>query len=352
MQKFLLFEWLTGGGHRIDGDLSASSDLLGEADIMVTQLAHDLANCQGIQVILPRDRSLPCERFGSQVDFCFVGAEVDGNEADLNEAELKSTVRRAASNVDGLILIAPEPGQRLKTVADWFGDVETEKWFSPRPDLIELASSKQKSAEWLNVRGVPAVQGFCRTFPDDPFPASGYPLVFKPDDGAGSDSVHWVDSLNAAKQLKRRGKFRVEPFLPGVPVSVGCLLGPSGPYLLPGTRQRFSQHPIGHYIGFDFPLSAEHERRAHHLARRVVAALPSSSRGYVGIDMVLPDLETGAGDCVIEINPRLTTSFAGLSQLCQGNLGQAMLDVASGVSPSLQFPASPVKYRISEALTF
>ena len=49
-------------------------------------------------------------------------------------------------------------------------------------------------------------------------------------------------------------------------------------------------------------------------------------RGYVGVDMVLGD----AGDYAIEINPRLTTSYLGLRQLCQQNLAELILRLAQG----------------------
>jgi hypothetical protein len=40
---------------------------------------------------------------------------------------------------------------------------------------------------------------------------------------------------------------------------------------------------------------------------------------------------------VIEINPRLTTSYVGLRALASENLAAAMLDVASGRTPRLSF---------------
>ena len=52
-------------------------------------------------------------------------------------------------------------------------------------------------------------------------------------------------------------------------------------------------------------------------------------RGYVGVDLVLGD----QGDWVIEINPRLTTSYIGLRTLTNDNLAVAMLRIALGQPP-------------------
>ena len=56
------------------------------------------------------------------------------------------------------------------------------------------------------------------------------------------------------------------------------------------------------------PLLAE---RASQLAAQAVATLPDPF-GYIGVDLVLGHDPEGRDDVVIEINPRLTTSYVGL----------------------------------------
>ena len=51
--------------------------------------------------------------------------------------------------------------------------------------------------------------------------------------------------------------------------------------------------------------------------------------------MILGDREDGCGDRVLEVNPRLTTSFVGLRHLFRLSLMRAILDVASGQFPIL-----------------
>jgi hypothetical protein len=64
---------------------------------------------------------------------------------------------------------------------------------------------------------------------------------------------------------------------------------------------------------------------------RAAAALARSAadlRGPVGVDLVL----AAAGPVVIEINPRLTTSWIGLRRIARVSLAGLLLDAARGRS--------------------
>jgi predicted ATP-grasp superfamily ATP-dependent carboligase len=65
-----------------------------------------------------------------------------------------------------------------------------------------------------------------------------------------------------------------------------------------------------------------------------VATLPTPL-GYLGVDLVLGDDPSGADDRVIEINPRLTTSYVGLRAAALCNLAEAMLLTACAMSGAL-----------------
>ncbi|MEK6238481.1 MAG: ATP-grasp domain-containing protein [Planctomycetales bacterium] len=67
-------------------------------------------------------------------------------------------------------------------------------------------------------------------------------------------------------------------------------------------------------------------------AEQAAAAL-RVNRGYCGVDVILAD--DPANDVVVEVNPRLTTSYVGLRSLCRANLAKAMLDAAVGVCPEV-----------------
>jgi predicted ATP-grasp superfamily ATP-dependent carboligase len=83
------------------------------------------------------------------------------------------------------------------------------------------------------------------------------------------------------------------------------------------------------------------------LGRRCIHSLPEP-RGYVGIDVVLGADESGEGDCVVEVNPRLTTSYIGLrTAAAEGvNLAAAMLEVAQGRPARLTFRGGCVRFSV------
>jgi predicted ATP-grasp superfamily ATP-dependent carboligase len=83
------------------------------------------------------------------------------------------------------------------------------------------------------------------------------------------------------------------------------------------------------YLGGALPMPAPLAKRAMRLATDAVRTL-DAPLGYLGVDLVLGDDSTGAGDVVIEINPRLTTSYVGLRALAKTNLAAALVDVARG----------------------
>ena len=72
----------------------------------------------------------------------------------------------------------------------------------------------------------------------------------------------------------------------------------------------------------------------HSLAIRSIETLnkttQSKARGWVGVDMILGSCNDGRDDRVLEINPRLTTSFVGLSRAQERGLTQLLLDHAKG----------------------
>jgi len=73
-------------------------------------------------------------------------------------------------------------------------------------------------------------------------------------------------------------------------------------------------------------LAGDQGRMLGTLAQRVTQALPGL-RGFVGIDVVW---HPSRGPVVIEVNPRLTVAYAGLSEALGGNLSRRLL-AAHGV---------------------
>jgi predicted ATP-grasp superfamily ATP-dependent carboligase len=135
--------------------------------------------------------------------------------------------------------------------------------------------------------------------------------------------------------VRNRGDVVVERFHRGTPVSASFLAHGDRLIELPAGRQTIATSAINRhmdrltYAGGAIGLSSDLARRATALARRALQSI-EGLRGFVGVDMVLGDSAPGAdgaGDVVVDINPRLTVSYIALCTLCETSLAAAMLDM-------------------------
>jgi predicted ATP-grasp superfamily ATP-dependent carboligase len=328
--QILLYEYVTGGG--LWSDDGASTKLLAEARAMVTALSEDLSRIPGVNLICFED-----SRFSS------AGATPGQVISIQDAADEWEQLARWAPRADGTLLIAPETGRRLLE-RSLLVACNGGRLLSPDPEFVMLAGHKPSAAERLNRRGVrtpPAIT----VSSGEPLPQSfPLPAVLKPCDGAGSVNTQLVRVGDAVVWPVGRGQtMRLEQYCAGTPASVSVLCGPAGSHLLPGGRQRVSHDGRFQYLGGELPLEEALLRRSHRLAADAVAALPSTT-GYIGIDMILGPETSGSADYVVEINPRLTTSYVALRELSRSNLAEAMLHIARGKDVALCFQSGVVQF--------
>ncbi|HEY2761892.1 MAG TPA: ATP-grasp domain-containing protein, partial [Pirellulales bacterium] len=169
-----------------------------------------------------------------------------------------------------------------------------------------------------------------------------YPAVLKPIDGAVSQDTYFVrDSYDRPPAYA--WPRRLERYLIGMPASVAMICGPAGNIQLAPCKQRISDDGRLRYLGGELPLAAGLAERAQALAAMSIAALPATV-GYVGIDLVLGGEPDGSEDHVLEVNPRLTTSYVGLRAAARSNLAEAMLHVARGERRSIEYGDRTIEF--------
>jgi tyramine---L-glutamate ligase len=328
MQIFL-YEWATGGGLVEElGPLPAS--ILREGAAMIGALAADLQRIDGCRVTALRDPRVVQLALGACEDVEVLSRSSHGEEFD-----------RLARGADATILIAPEfdgiLGRAARRVVAVGG-----RLLSPSPDFIRIAANKQRTADALRAASVPAPEGRVLES-DEPLPADfQYPAVIKPIDGAGSQDTFFVRGPHEAPPAYAWPR-RLERFVSGLPASAAMLCGPSGRVALPPCTQRISDDGRLRYLGGELPLAVGLAERAQSLAERALAAMPAAI-GYVGVDLVLGREPDGSEDAVIEINPRLTTSYVGLRAATKANLAEAMWQVAGGENRTVDFADRPIEF--------
>ncbi|HUE74043.1 MAG TPA: ATP-grasp domain-containing protein [Pirellulaceae bacterium] len=338
--KLFVYEFVTGGGTwQTAGSIEPAGSLLAEGRAMAAALISDLSAADiefsaMLDARLNGSVSLPCP------------VEIVGSARE--EVEV---FRRLVQESDATLLIAPEIGgallNRCRTVEELGG-----RLVSPGSRFVAIAADKQATAERLSGSGVRVPPGV--RLGSDWFAATEelFPAVIKPCDGAGSWLVTRVSDRQqflklstspAYQQAIQQGGLRIERFVSGLAASAAVLCGPAEYVPLLPCEQVLGGEGF-EYLGGRLPLDPPLAQRARQLALAAVKALPPAT-GYVGVDLILGPAADGSEDYVIEINPRLTTSYIGLRRACRQNLAKAMLAVAAGQVAALSFDDQPVEFR-------
>jgi predicted ATP-grasp superfamily ATP-dependent carboligase len=282
--------------------------------------------------------------------------------------ELPDRLRELASEADFLFVIAPESEGRLVRVLDWL-EPFTERLLSPERKWAELFSDKQATCDWLRGVGVRVPTGQSWRSGRDVWPPNvALPAVCKPNDGCGGERIRLVRDTWGTESDLGSGQWRIETLVEGEALSVVALLGSQERVLLQPTRQLFSSEGFGVYAGGEM---IEDEQVAAAVRRAVEPAIRAMEgvRGVVGFDLVLGretcgragrrgretcaerlsggetcvERLSGGESCVeqdsvageylvtvVEVNPRLTSSYLGLREFYDNNLTDCLLRLVGG----------------------
>ena len=345
--RVFVSEFVCGGGWP---GASLETSLAREGKAMLAALIEDLAQIPGCEVVTTWDTRLgPCPLRDCEVQL----VHSVGDEPLL--------FRDLIRDSDATWIIAPETnGELLKRTLQFRLVNDTSpprtiprRYLGASDRAILLTSDKLPLATWLHERAIPTpeTQPFNPADRQSQFHWSG-PTVIKRRDGAGSQDMFLVregfDLWNARHELGRLHEpetFIQQPFIAGTALSVTLLIAEDGSILevFPVAEQHFSEDGHFKYRGGRIPanISAESALAVQQLAERACRAMLGLT-GYVGCDIVLPNV--GHPEPVlIEINPRLTSSYLGYRQLTDDNIPARLL--AADSSP-LAWKSEPVTFVI------
>jgi tyramine---L-glutamate ligase len=235
----------------------------------------------------------------------------------------ESTFARLAAEADATVLVAPETGGILLERAHRIEQVGGRS-LGCRPAAIALCGDKALLGHHLARRGITTPRfRVVRTLDDLPanFP---FPAVVKPVDGAGAVETFVIGLPGSVPdRVRAMGTALVQPLMVGVPVSASFFVGPDGEAQLVGIGRQNVELKDGqfHYRGGTIPWSGNPP--VAEIARRAVESV-NGLRGWVGVDLIANAGENTVS--VLEINPRVTTSFVGFHHLARrGDLAKAWL---------------------------
>jgi tyramine---L-glutamate ligase len=327
--KVLVYEYVTGGG-LADRELPASWAIEGAA--MRRAIVGDFAAVPGLRVVTTLDSRLPFEARPG------VGVRIIPDRDGCSFETL-------AAEADYTVLIAPESDGVLSGLTRVIERVGGRSLGSG-DRAIDLVGDKARLAHHFACSGIPSpttrmVGPVSRELPAD---WEG-PIVVKPRFGAGSVDTVVVRDRRCPPWVGRSRLAVAQPFLPGDPMSASFLVDRDGhPTLLAVGRQRIDIDPEGRisYQGGLIPAKMDACPGAVEaaIASVVAVAPPPGLRGFVGVDFLL---EADGRATILEINPRPTTSYVGLSRLAPaGTIAGAWL---AAVSDGLDGTAWPDRLR-------
>lgn len=248
--------------------------------------------------------------------------------------ERRRLFRGALRRADAALVIAPEEDGILEGLARAV-EREGRLLLGPSPAAVRLTADKLATARCLEDAGVPTPRTEAVRFGEAAhrLRARALPFVLKPRDGCSCRGVVIVrhrreiaGAIRAVRRATRRADFVVQDHVAGASVSVSVIAS-AGLLPLGLNRQRIRKGNRPAYEGgetsYRHPLAPLALEAAGAAIRAVAAACPGV-RGYAGVDLILGV----RGATVIEINPRLTTSYVGLRRSFDANLAGLIVDAA------------------------
>ncbi len=268
-----------------------------------------------------------------------------------------------AGEADWTLVIAPEFNELLERRCQWAKQAGG-RLLNASEEALRLTADKWRLNKHFHKHQVPTSEMLSKfdlkeiRGGDQIETLSGlsFPSVLKPRWGAGSQATFFINTkeelIQAIEKTRQEGSFSefiITCFVPGKPVSVAFLMGPGQCLPLLPCEQHLSQDGLLQFLGGRLPLEEPLTRRVVSLAQKAVKTVPGFL-GYIGVDLILVEDEMGSQDRVIEINPRLTTSYIGLRRLAQCNLAQAMTQMAEGQETTIQWDRGNILFGVDGAV--
>ena len=322
--RLLVYEHLSGGG-RAGQPISPS--LLSEGFGMLRSIVSDFKSA-GHEVTVLLDARL------SKLNPLIVA---DCTIPIFYPKEAEKLLINTAKINDAVYVIAPETGQTLQSIVEFVEHIGNVS-LNCDAGAIQKVADKTVLYETLKKNSVPTpntlvlnVNGDLAEVKQIVRSKLSYPAMFKPADGVscGGLSIVKEDAQveKAIAKIKTESAgmhFIVQEFIDGEAASVSVLCTGGKTLAVSLNRQNVKvalPEAVSSYEGGTVPFDHPFKQEALKVGEKVVESFPGL-RGYVGVDLVL----TNEKPFVVDVNPRLTTSYVGLCRVAAFNVAEALVN--------------------------
>lgn len=310
-----MFEYITGGGFNKQ---ELSDSLAAEGSLMLNALLENLIRLNSHEVTVMMDW-----RLTESISMAGINAVVIRSEHDISE-EFARLVKQA----DLVWPIAPEFDGILQNLCQSVASLGKILLTSPTM-AVAIAGNKFKTYELLNRHHIASVP--TRMLDDTYFSSSdrlraGGEWMIKPVDGVGcADSYVITNLLEFERIATRKSPYIIQPHLHGAKTSLSCLFKQGRGWLVCVNLQRFALINRQYHLA-DIVVNHHSDLGYYQQLIDKIARVLPELWGYVGIDLI----ETVEQTWVLEINPRLTTSFVGIYDALGINVVEMVVQLLHG----------------------
>jgi len=303
-------EFITGGGLQ---DMELPDALVREGNMMLESVLIDLLDMGITDIITTRDDrldalSLPVKQM-------------------VIEGDIYSSWQSCMNDADAVLIIAPESEDVLYNLTVMAEQSECYH-LGCSSISVQSVSSKLRTANLLSKNKIPCIETSLLKDKTNPESRNGW--VIKPDDGVGAEDCYFCADIKALDRLKTSictENFVIQKYVPGIPASLSMICYRGKAQLLACNKQIFSFNPNsstgnGGLKGLVVNGLTEQWSVFDTIAQDIARA-DKELWGYIGVDLIV----TETGPVVVEINPRLTTSYVGLRESLALNPAELILSI-------------------------
>ncbi|MCL4429734.1 MAG: ATP-grasp domain-containing protein, partial [Chloroflexi bacterium] len=247
---------------------------------------------------------------------------------------------------DAIYIIAPETGQTLQSLVE-IAEKTGKPSLNCKSAAIAKVADKALLYETLQKEGFPTPKTLLLNTSNTWEKVKqtvkhelSYPVVIKPVDGVGCGGLSIVKeeakiekAVAKIKAESKNAQFIAQEFINSESASVSLLATGKKARAVSLNRQHVTiagPNGVSSYNGGCVPFAHPLKQEAVDLAEKVVESF-TGLQGYVGVDLVL----TQDKAYVVDVNPRLTTSYVGLRKVAGFNVAEALVDaVFNGKLPN------------------
>lgn len=327
--KVLIFEFITGGGFA-QKDLPES--LLKEGLLMLKALIKDFGFGPSVKLTVMLDWRCKNIELPDNIKIVWVS----------NEQNVYDCLSELIESSDAVWPIAPETESELLHIS-LLVESKCKRLLNSSSQAVAVCSDKLLTAQALEKGGLDIVETTQLNF------FSGKivkPFVVKLKDGVGCLNNYFVIDQNEFDKINvvidNKEQFIVQPYIKGETLSLSCLFKNGKAWLLCCNRQQVSIYQGKFELNACEVNIATKNRESYQLLINNIAEAIDGLWGYVGIDIIQPEL---GEPLVLEINPRLTTSYAGINNATDINVADAVMNMLDR-QPDIQ-PTENKQYTIN-----